>query len=198
MSEGRSRRVLVSLIAGAVACGLLATTAHAGSEARLVIDKLSDPPEEAVAGDAFEVNGKVKNVGRRSARGLVTAELESDAGADDVPLGDTVTDRIKPGKKDRFEIDAEIPSDLGITEPTTYELVACVTPLKKQGKTRCEEADGEITVSPAPDFQPGARTPGRRALPADRQRRLRRLALRDRPRLRPGRERLQRRARRRR
>ena len=165
MTEGRSRRVLVSVIAGAVACGLLATTAHARSEARLVIDKLSDPPEEAVAGDAFEVNGKVKNVGRRSARGLVTAELDSDSGADDVPLGNTVTDRIKPGKRDRFEIDAEIPSDLGITEPTTYELVACVRPLKKKGKTRCEDADGEITVSPAHDFQPGARTLGDELFP---------------------------------
>ena len=96
MSEGRSRRVLVSVIAGAVACGLLATTAHAGSEARLVIDKLSDPPDEAVVGDSFEVKGKVKNVGRRSARGLVTAEVDSDSGVDDVPLGDTVTDRIRP------------------------------------------------------------------------------------------------------
>ena len=131
MSEGRSRRVLVSVIAGAVACGLLATAAHAESEARLVIDKLSDPPEEAVVGDAFEVNGKVKNVGRRSARGLVTAEVDSDSGVDDVPLGETVTDRIKPRKKERFEIDAEIPSDLGIpwaTSSSPRSATAATTP----------------------------------------------------------------------
>ena len=164
MREGRSRRVLVSAIAGALTCGVLAGTAQADS-ARLVIDKLSDPPAEAVAGDSFDVRGKVENVGRRGARGLVKAELDPVSGGDDVRLGRTVTDRIKPGEKERFKIDAEIPADLGITEPTTYELVACVRPLRKKGPTRCEEADGRITVSPAADFEPGARTLGDELFP---------------------------------
>jgi Peptidase family M1 domain/Peptidase M1 N-terminal domain len=165
MSNGRSRVVLVSAIVGALACGLLATTAQAGSGARLVIHKLSNPPAEAVAGDGFEVSGKVKNVGRKSAKGRVTAELDPESGGDDVALGSTVTERIKPGKKARFSIDAQIPADLGITEPTTYELVACVRPHGKKGSTRCEEAKREITVSPAHDFQPGARTLGDELFP---------------------------------
>ena len=192
----------VAAVVIALAAPALGTAAKDKPKPNLAVKKLFPPPAKANAGDSFEAGGRLVNGGER--RGRATVKLTLRAELNDDPLVELgkIRTRVAAKRKKTFSGDVTIPAGFvppppGVSsEKTGLTLVACVRKRGTSGRHRCRAAKSQIMVEPLPVPPPSTqREPDARRPPAapDRQRRIRRPALRHRSLLRPPHQHLRRR-----
>src|SRR5688500_7873941 len=155
MKVGAGRNLGLGIATLAVSLGF-ASAAEAAKLPKFSVTDISDPPTTAEVGDEFTAVGVVRNDGRKKGKAKIRIPLRSDNVAENGPivLGTTKTGKVKKGKSEEFGVLSTIPE---YAESGTYYMVACATPAKGSG---CLVADGQITITHTPDFQPGARSAG--------------------------------------
>ena len=157
MKVGAGRTVGLGIATLAVSLGF-AAAADAAKLPKFKVLDATNPPATVQGGDAFTVDGTVKNAGKKAGKATVRVSLRSDNVEEQGPivLGQTVTAKIKKGETGPFSVDATVPED---TEPGAYFMVTCATPAKGSG---CYVSPNQVTVEepPPPVFTPGSRSAG--------------------------------------
>ena len=134
------RALPVALIALA-----LAPVAVAATGSGLVLKRVTEPPRSVAAGDDFVVKAKIKNVGPKPRRGIVTIRLIGGSGAYALPrrIGRFNTGTVEPRFFKRYTVRLTVPPDQG---EGRYRLETCV---KGKGTPRQCDVSKRFRVTPA-------------------------------------------------
>ncbi len=161
------KKLLVPLLL--LLCLAIAPGASAAKgKPRISVSKVDPPPASVDRGASFEVEGTLRNRGKRAFGGSDDGLVIQLRGPDieRTEIGDGAIPPVKPGAKRPFSVDATVPASLpgdGAIGP--LGLFACVGRQGDQGKVRCRKSKGKLTVNgaappPEPNFTPGSRSLG--------------------------------------
>ena len=190
MKVGAGRTLGLGIATLAVSLGF-AAGAEAAKLPKFAVTNISSPPSTGEPGDTFTALGVVENKGKKSGKATVRTSLRPDNVPENgpIPLGMTETAKVKKGDSDGVRRPVGDPRVHRGRHLLHGRLRDARRGLGLPRSRRSDHGDQRSRSARLPAWRPHA---GRRALPADRQRRLRRLALRDRARLHAFHERLQR------
>ena len=141
--------VIATLTAASTAIAAQPVAAESGVKLR--ISEISSPPGKVYAGEAFDVDGEVRNSGSSSGRARVTLELRGKGRAIDVG---EARFPVPPRSRTPFSTQADIPAS---TPTGFYLLRACVLRRGNEGRSVCKAA-GILKVKTPKVYTPGART----------------------------------------
>ena len=162
---------VVSVLAGV-------TTAEAAERPKLSVVRVANPPQFALAGQPFEVSGRLRNAGDADGKARVKISLRRHANGEDVRKLGAVRLRVPAGARKSFSTKVRAPRKVGL-----YFVAACVKRKGKKGKVVCRSSRERVLVftwpqvppppnppnppeqpeepeEPGPTFEPGARTLG--------------------------------------
>jgi aminopeptidase N len=145
------------LVAALLAMLLITGSALAARHGRprLVVAHVTSPAK-ADAGESFEVDANVRNVGRRafvpSKGGRLRVSLRGEGAAQ--PIGQRGLRRILPGERRRLPIRVRVPVALAPTGTALtngpFHLAACVRSQGSGGKRRCNVAKRKLLIGVKP------------------------------------------------
>jgi RHS repeat-associated protein len=123
-------RALQAVLGGALAGTLLtpqpvATAAAPAARPDLAVTRVSDPPADALRGQAFRVQDRVRNTGGAAAgksRVRYWLSLDAKRGKGDLVLGTRTVGRLAPGRKAKGSVQLTVPTRAAYG---SYRLIAC-------------------------------------------------------------------------